>query len=340
MSVAAIHAASVSVLRSSQAPSAVVMIRPHHFCVNTETAGDNSFQTRAGDDHPLSNQQTSGQQTLAKRAYEEVGRAVELLQKAGVRTHVFEDFGTATPDSVFPNNWFSTHSPEPADLPADVLADGQVVLYPMFAPNRRKERRVDVIEMLKKEYQVRTVIDYSGLEHQRLYLEGTGSMVLDHIERVAYSIPSNRTHPVVLERFCAEFHYEPVMFDAADSSGRPIYHTNVLMCIATEFVMLGLDMIGDLERREYLVKRFEASGRTVIALSREQINNFAGNALELKTPSGRVLALSSRALKSLTPDQLAVISRSATPLPLDIETIEMAGGSVRCMLAGIHLAKR
>lgn len=322
-------------LRSSQAPSAVVMIRPHHFSVNTETAGDNSFQTRAGDDpHSIE------QETVASRAYDEVGRAVELLQKAGVQTHVFEDLGTDTPDSVFPNNWFSTHSRWPADGPADGSADGEVVLYPMFAPNRRKERRVDVIEMLKKEYQVRTVIDYSGLEHQRLYLEGTGSMVLDHIERVAYSVPSNRTHPVVLERFCAEFHYEPVMFDAADSSGRPIYHTNVLMCIATEFVMLGLDMIGDLERSEYLVKRFEASGRTVIALSREQINNFAGNALELKTPSGRVLALSSRALKSLTPDQLAVIGRSATPLPLDVETIEMAGGSVRCMLAGIHLAKR
>ncbi len=319
--------ALVASVPSRQVPTAVLMIRPHHFSVNTETAGDNSFQTRVGGDQPVSNQQT-----LAKRAYEEVSRAVDLLQRAGVRTHLFEDIGTDTPDSVFPNNWFSTHS--------QGTADGEVVLYPMFAPNRRKERRADVIELLKKEYRVRNVLDYSGLEREGLYLEGTGSMVLDHIERVAYAVPSNRTHLSVLERYCAEFNYAPVAFDAADASGQPIYHTNVLLCIATEFVLVGLDLIVDLKRRDDLVKRFEASGRVVISLSREQINNFAGNALELQAAAGRLLALSSRALNSLTPAQLVIIRRSATPLPLDVETIEMAGGSVRCMLAGIHLAPR
>ena len=214
--------------RSAQAPSAVVLIRPHHFAPNAETAADNAFQRAApGLDGAA----------VAKAAYEEVGAAAALLQAQGVRTLVFEDETDQTPDSVFPNNWFSTHP------------GGHVAIYPMFAPSRRKERRPDVIERLKREYRVQDVIDYSGLEPDGLFLEGTGAMVLDHIDRVAYVVDSNRANPVALERFCAHFNYEPMAFEARDQSGRAIYHTNVLMCIATHFVMIGLDLIVDAAQR-------------------------------------------------------------------------------------------
>ena len=305
--------------RSVQAPSAVVMIRPHHFSPNTETAADNAFQREA-----LGLDRTA----VAKAARDEADRAAEALRHAGIEVHVFDDLGTDTPDSVFPNNWFSTHP------------GGHVAIYPMFAPSRRKERRADVIEMLKAEYRVQDVVDYSGLEPDGLILEGTGAMVLDHIDRVAYAARSKRTDPIALERFCTHFNYEPMVFNASDTSGAAIYHTNVLMCIATEFVMIGLDLIADQDRRDHIVRRFEESGRRVIALSAAQIYDFAGNAIELQSSSGRTLALSRRALASLTAGQRAMITESATPLPLDIPTIELAGGSVRCMLAGIHLTRR
>ena len=215
-----------------------------------------------------------------------------------------------------------------------------MAIYPMFAANRRKERRADVIEMLKRDYRVQDVIDYSGLEPDGLFLEGTGAMVLDHIDRVAYAVTSNRTDPIALERFCAHFSYEPMVFDARDARGVPVYHTNVLMCIATDFVLIGLDMIADAARRAEIVRRFEQSGRDVIALSDAQVADFAGNAIELQGRRGRVLALSRRARAALTPDQTARIAASGGLLPLDVPTIEMAGGSVRCMLAAIHLATR
>ncbi|MBT5187830.1 MAG: amidinotransferase [Kordiimonadaceae bacterium] len=305
--------------RSAQAPAAVIMIRPHHFSPNEETAKDNSFQQSG---------EGLDQTALAKSAYEEASKASRLLEANGIKVHIFEDETTKTPDSVFPNNWFSTHP------------GGHIAIYPMFAENRRTERRYDIIEMLKRDYRVQDIIDYSGLEPDGLYLEGTGAMVLDHIDRVAYAIKSNRTDPVALERFCTHFNYEPMVFDALDETGTPIYHTNVLMCIATNFVMIGLDMIIDVQRRQEIVDRFESSGRHVIALTNDQIANFAGNALELQGNNGRVLALSSTAYKALTNDQLELIERSTTILPLDIPTIEMAGGSVRCMLAGVHLLPR
>lgn len=302
---------------SVQAPSAVVMIRPHHFTVNAETAHDNSFQVA-----------TAADGNLSGLAYTEITRAAETLQKQGVTVHLFEDTGTQTPDSVFPNNWFSTH------------AGGHVAIYPMKAPSRRRERRSDVIEMLKTRYRVQEVIDYSGLEPDGLFLEGTGGMVLDHLDRVAYAVHSDRTDPIALERFCTQFNYEPMVFSARDGNGVPVYHTNVLMCIATDFAMIGLDMIVDAERRREIVTRFERSGRHVIALDTAQICSFAGNAIELQGKHGRILALSARAYAVLTPPQIRLIAESAEPVPLDIPTIENAGGSVRCTLAGIHLAAR
>lgn len=299
---------------SVQSPSAVVMIRPHHFTVNTQTAADNAFQA----DRPAD----------AARAYDEITQAAEALEHQGVRVHLFEDQGTTTPDSVFPNNWFSTH------------AGGHVAIYPMKPENRRLERRSDVIEMLKRDYRVQDVIDYSGLEYDELFLEGTGAMVLDHIGRVAYAVESHRTSPIALERFCTHFNFEPMAFAAADETGVPIYHTNVLMCIGTRFALIGLDMITDPNRRAEVAARLQDTGRQVIALSNDQIAAFAGNAIELQGRDGRVLALSTTAAAALTPAQVTQIEESAQLLPLDIPTIEMAGGSVRCTIAGIHLAKR
>lgn len=306
--------------RSVQAPGAVVMIRPHGFSPNPQTAADNAFQQTGPADAARS---------VARAAYDEVTIAAATLEAHGVSVHLFEDRGEKeTPDSVFPNNWFSTH------------AGGHVALYPMYAPNRRRERRQDVIEMLKAQYRVQDVIDYSGLEPDGLFLEGTGAMVLDHIARVAYTARSNRANVVALERFATHFNFEPMMFDAVDASGQPIYHTNVLMCVATEFAMMGFDAIQDAARRAEIHARLAEFGRDVITLSKAQIAEFAGNALELTGREGRVLAMSSRALASLLPEQKEVIERSARIVPLSVPTIEMAGGSVRCMLAGIHLARR
>ena len=313
----------MSTLSSLQAPRAVVMIRPHTFAVNPQTAGDNAFQRPDAAHSPVATAQA------AQAAFAEVSAAAATLQAEGVRVHLFDDDGRHdTPDSVFPNNWFSTH------------AGGQVALYPMASPNRRRERRSDVIEQLKAEYRVQDVIDYSGLEHDNVFLEGTGAMVLDHVERVAYAARSNRADPVALERFCTHFNFEPMLFDTAGADGRPVYHTNVLMCVATGFALVGLDLITDARRRAQLRQRLEDSGRDVIALSEAQIGDFAGNALELTGEGGRLLAMSTRAAASLSADQRARIERSARIVALPVPTIERAGGSVRCMLAGVHLARR
>ena len=300
-----------------QAPAAVVMIRPHHFTSNPETRDDNAFQTLSD----------ASADSIAARALAEFDAAVAALRTAGVTVHVFDDAGQETPDSVFPNNWFSTH------------AGGHVAVYPMFAGNRRKERRWDVIEMLKRDYRVQDVIDYSGLEQDDLALEGTGAMVLDHIGRIAYTVKSNRADPVLLERFCTHFNFEPMVFEAKDAEGRDVYHTNVLMGIGTDYALICLQMIPDPARRAEVTRRLEESGRSVIDLTPEQIAEFLGNTLEL-TGHRRLLALSARAMEALRPEQRAVIERSAELLPLSIPTLETAGGSVRCMLAGIHLSPR
>lgn len=304
---------------SIQAPAAVVMIRPRHFTPNPETAADNGFQSAP--DRPADE--------VSQRAFDEVSRAADTLRSAGVVVHLFDDDGRHhTPDSVFPNNWFSTHP------------GGHVALYPMYNPSRRRERRSDVIELLKQHYRVQDVIDYSGLEPDGLFLEGTGAMVLDHLARIAFTARSHRADPVALERFATHFNYEPLVFDTADAQGRPIYHTNVLMCIATRFALVALDAITDPARAQEVRQRLEETGREVLPLTQQQVADFAGNAIELSTPQGRVLALSARAERGLTAHQRQVIEQSARLLPLAVPTIELAGGSVRCMLAGVHLAPR
>ncbi|WP_085901970.1 citrulline utilization hydrolase CtlX [Kiloniella majae] len=303
---------------SPQTPVAVIVIRPHHFVANPETAVDNSFQDKMAG---------AGQEDKVE-AYHEVSNVIKVLRSHGVKVHVFEDESCQTPDSVFPNNWFSTH------------AGGRVAIYPMFAKNRRKERRTDIIELLKKNYRVQDIVDYSGFEEDGLFLEGTGAMVLDHIERVTYVCKSRRSDPILLERFCSQFNYEPIIFEAVDSKGHAVYHTNVLMCIASELVLVGAELVRDNGDRATLMRRLKDTGRKILELSEEQVASFSGNMLEVQGANGPLLVMSETAYRALSGEQITQIEQCLPIVTLAIPTIEKAGGSVRCMLAGVHLSKR
>ena len=301
---------------TEQSANAVTMIRPHRFFSNPETAADNAFQRETVEDS----------EEISRRAQTEFDNAVQLLRGAGVNVHVFHDTTTPEkPDAIFPNNWFSTHE------------DGRVVLYPMHSPSRRRERRRDIIDALRKNYRVTDVVDYSDYETRDCFLEGTGSLVLDHPNRIAYVSLSKRSHPQLVQKFCSDFDYEPVVFESASADGRPIYHTNVILCIGSAFALVGLETITDATMRKKVRDRLQTTGKEVIELSRHQIENFAGNALELRGANGKLLVLSERAAANLSSDQRATIEKEATLLPLSLPTIELAGGSARCMLAEIFL---
>ncbi len=300
-----------------QSAKAVVMIRPRRFYPNPETASDNAFQHEAAE---------ADADAISQAAQREFDQAVGLLRGAGVKVHVFDDTPSPEkPDAVFPNNWFSTHH------------DGRVALYPMYSPTRRNERRRDVIDELAKSYRISALVDYSAYEQRGLHLEGTGSLVLDYVNRVAYVSLSKRSDRALVERFCQDFDFEPVLFESVSDDGRPIYHTNVMMCVGSAFALVGLEMIKDFGQRETVRRRLEAGGKKVIELDRAQIANFAGNALELRNDAQKLLVLSSRAAAALTAEQRSEIERHARLLPLALPTIEMAGGSARCMLAAIYL---
>ena len=302
---------------SEQSANAVVMIRPSRFYPNPETALDNAFQQEV---------EADSSDTLTARARAEFDEAVRTLSAAAVKVHVFDDtLAPEKPDAVFPNNWFSTHH------------DGRIALYPMYTPSRRAERRHDLIASLQQHYRVSGIVDYSPYEERGLYLEGTGSLVLDHENRIAYVSLSRRADRELLEKFCADFDYEPVTFQSSSDDGRPIYHTNVMLCVGTQFVLVGLEMIDDPAQRETVRSRLAATGKTVISLDRDQIANFAGNALELQNGHEKLLVLSVRAASHLTAAQRTTIERFARLLPLSLPTIELAGGSARCMMATVHL---
>ena len=310
---------------SAQAPSRVILVRATTFVPNPATAADNAFQSQVPEGQSVA--------TTSERALAEMDAVAQALRDVGVTVHVFADDDHTRPDSVFPNNWLSTHP------------GGYVAVYPMYASNRRHERRADVLEMLKSTYRVQAIVDYSGLEPDGIFLEGTGAMVLDHVSRVAYTAVSHRADTHVLERFCTDFNYEPMAFEAVDSDGVPVYHTNVMACIGTDVALVALELIRDETRREQVRERLSVNGRQVVELTEEQVREFAGNAVELcgRTPDGRkrhVMAMSGRARRSLRPDQVEVIERSCEIVAVDIPTIELAGGSVRCMIAGIHLDPR
>lgn len=303
-----------------QSANAVLMIRPYRFYPNPETAADNAFQKVVADGELLE---------VSAAARREFDAAVETLRTAGVTVHVVDDTATPEkPDAIFPNNWFSTHD------------DGRVALYPMYSAARRNERRTDVIDELRKDYSINEVVDYSSCEAQGHCLEGTGSLVLDHVNKLAYASLSQRTHAEVLERFCADFGYEAVKFRSASADGRAVYHTNVIMCVGSEFALIGLEMIPDEAERIGVQNLLEATGKEVIELSAAQIAEFAGNAIELHSGQDKLLVLSTRAASALTKAQRETIECHARLVPLSLPTIELAGGSARCMIATIHLPRR
>ncbi len=313
---------SLATHAATQAPSSVLMIRPAGFSPNPETAVDNSFQGAAVSD-PEERRQ------VAVAGAIEAAVVATALRGAGVEVIMYDDRpGIDTPDSVFPNNWISTHD------------DGRIVLYPMATPSRRRERRMDVVEGLGERFAVGQLLDLSPLETEGRYLEGTGALVLDHIHRIVYMVRSGRANEAALDQWCDAMGYTAEVFDAVDQGGRPIYHTNVLLSIGTEFVVAGLDSIPNPDDRARIGARLAETGREIVAIDPHQVAEFAGNGLELTGRQGRIFALSTRAAAALRPDQIATIEHSARIVAVAIPTIERSGGSLRCMLAGIHLPPR
>ncbi|MGI9223784.1 MAG: citrulline utilization hydrolase CtlX [Woeseiaceae bacterium] len=306
----------------SQLANTVLMVRPARFESNPETASSNRFQGKTT--HPAKEQQR-----LALQQFENLASA---LRENGVGVVVVDDTREPhTPDSIFPNNWISFH------------ADGRVVLYPMEAENRRTERRMDVIEYLDTEfgYQVSEIVDLSGHEDAGHFLEGTGSMVLDRVSRVAYACLSSRTHLDALGDFAQRMDYDVVAFDAADRDGVAIYHTNVLMNVGETIAVVCDVAVTRDEQRKAVLERLESTGHSVIRLDFDQLDAFAGNMLEVRGKDGeRVVAMSQRAFDSLRADQVELLEQNGRILTAAIDDIEdSAGGSVRCMLAEVHLPR-
>jgi hypothetical protein len=307
-----------------QAAADVLMIRPVRFAGNIQTEASNRFQSR---DRSL-----TADRAQAAAAAEFDGLA-DRLRKAGVTVHTVDDTEEPhTPDSIFPNNWVSFH------------ADGTVVLYPMLAPNRRLERRDDVLAALSAVhgFRIARVVDLTPHERGDRFLEGTGSLVLDRVHRVAYACVSPRTDLDVLGDFAQQLDYDVVAFEARDAQGAAIYHTNVLMCIGARFAAVCLESIREQERAGVL-DALRATGHVVLDLTLPQMGEFAGNMLELKSAGGDVIvAMSSRAHAALTPPQLDLLREHAgAVVDAPIPTIEtLGGGSVRCMLAEIHLPRK
>ena len=306
----------------SQLASTVLMIRPVRFESNPMTAESNRFQGKT--------EASAGEQHEA--ALKEFDGLVDALRDKGINVIVVEDsVEPHTPDSIFPNNWVSFH------------ADGRVVLYPMEAENRRTERRMDVISQLNDElgYAVSEVVDLSPHELRGHYLEGTGSMVLDRVNHVAYACLSSRTQLDPLGDFAQRMEYEVVAFEAVDREGVPIYHTNVLMNIGETLAVICDEAIPRDDQREAVLQRMRESGHDIMLLSYDQLDAFAGNMLELRGEDGkRVVAMSQQAFESLTEGQRAALQKNGDIVSVPIDNIEAsAGGSVRCMLAEVHLPK-
>jgi hypothetical protein len=304
----------------TQTAPAVLMIRPAHFSGNLQTA-DSNFFTRAA----------TAVGDVAVRARREFDALAHALAGAGIGVHQYPgQAGQALPDEVFPNNWLSLH------------ADGTAVLYPLLAENRRRERRPDLLKALRADhgYRIDRVVDLTHLESRGEFLEGTGSVVLDRAHRVAYACRSPRTHEHALVEFASALGYEPLAFSAIDRSGRPIYHTNVLLSIGTHFAALCTGAIAAGAERRAVVERLEQTGHAIIDLSFTELEAVAGNLLELRGHDGSVIALSATALAALGATARHALERHGRLVTADIGTIErLGGGSVRCMLAEVALRR-
>lgn len=309
-------------MMDTQTSNTVMMIEPVAFTHNAQTAVNNYFQQGL----PVG---CADSQTLALAEFQ---GAVAMLEGHGVRVICLRDTLTPhTPDSIFPNNWISTHR------------NGRVVLYPMFAENRRAERRSDIIDRLReKGFAGESVLDYSVYEKDHVFLEGTGSLVLDRVNKIAYASISPRTDRSLLSLFCKDLGYRPhpfVSYHTVGGARKAIYHTNVMMCVATQYAVVCLDAIDDRSEREALAKSIEETGKELIALTEAQVNSFAGNMLQVENDRGALfLAMSETAFRSLTPEQAERLSGYNKIIPIPIPTIEaLGGGSVRCMMAEVFL---
>ena len=294
----------------------VVLIRPVRFGFNPETAASNAFQKP-----DCANIAPEERQARALREFTAVA---ETLTEAGLDVLIFDDTSEPhTPDSIFPNNWFSTHP------------DGTLCLYPMMAENRRRERRAEIITTLQNKFDVRQTVDLSAFENDGKFLEGTGSLVLDHKNRMAYACLSERTNEELLKLWAKKMDFEVLFFSAVDTKGDALYHTNVLMCIGDDFAVVCLDSVKDDGQRKKLRDALTRTGKRIIEISPRQLENFAGNMLLLSNKAGEnILIMSQPALDSLNAEQVAALSEHARVISVQIPTIELCGGgSVRCMIA-------
>jgi len=299
-----------------QNTSMVLMIRPLHFLYNAETAVNNSFQVK-GD-----------QSNLTEKAVKEFDALVSELQKNGIEVTVVEDSADPhTPDAIFPNNWISFHE------------SGVYCLYPMFASNRRRERKSAVLEIIKEKFHYHHLIDFTRYESENLFLEGTGSMVLDRDKRLAYACLSPRTDLLVLEDFCKQLGYQPVIFHSTNETGQAIYHTNVMMCVADRYVVICLDSIRDPNEKKRVTETILSGGKEIIEISADQMNHFAGNMLQLENNrKEKILVMSTAAWDSLYPEQKEKLIHYNNIIHSSLQQIESnGGGSARCMIAELHI---
>lgn len=306
-----------------QTTDTVLMIEPIAFGYNAQTAENNYFQVEQKDSD------------IQQKALSEFNNFVEKLRSKGINVITIKDtLEPHSPDSIFPNNWVSFHK------------DGKVVLYPMFAPNRRVERREDILETIKNQgFEIAEVDDFSHFENDDKFLEGTGSMIFDHDHKIAYGSVSLRLDEELFRKFCAKFGFSPVVFHSFQNVGDqrlPIYHTNVMMCVADKFVVICLDCIDDEMEREKVQEMIKSSEKEVIEISEDQMQQFAGNMLQVQNSEGKkFLVMSETAYKSLNPEQIQNIEKYCEIIYSDLNTIEVnGGGSARCMLAEVFLPRK
>jgi hypothetical protein len=306
-----------------QTTNTILMIRPIGFRMNEQTAVNNYYQKVLDDLLPA---------TINKKAQEEFDAYVEKLRSFGVNVVVVSDTKEFdTPDSIFPNNWISFHQ------------DGTVGLYPMFAENRRLERREDVLEELEsKGFVIHNIVDYTSAEEEQVFLEGTGSILLDRVHKKAYCALSPRAEEDLFIEFCEDFEYTPVVFTAnqtVEGKREAIYHTNVMMCLAETFAVICLDSIDDKKERKNVIKHLKEDGKQVIDITEDQVNNFAGNMLQVKGADDTLfLVMSQAAYDSLTKYQISQIEKHCDIISSSLDTIEACGGgSARCMMAEVFL---
>jgi hypothetical protein len=297
----------------------ILMVRPYQFYFNQQTASNNFFQSNI-------NIENANELAIA-----EFDAMVESLRAHQIKVNVIQDTkDPSTPDSIFPNNWISTHS------------DGTLCLYPMYAPNRRAERKSSVIEFLQSNYKIENILDLTDLEKEGKFLEGTGSMVLDHQNKISYGCLSDRLDKEAFLSWCDKMQFKAISFKAVDDKAQPIYHTNVMMCMGDQFVVICLDSIPNEKEKQMLLDSFEQTNKEVIEISQDQLNHFAGNMLQVFDKADKPhLIMSEQAYSTLHAAQLKSLEKYNPLLPIAIPTIEaLGGGSTRCMMAEIQLINK